>query len=106
MALESFNLTSCQVISPNHRINTSDEEPLVPQVQAVDSFARCDEASINLTSLQVDGSDNFIPGSCKQQIVLLMHSRVVNRILEFVDADTSLSLYVPLTHRAILRSTE
>lgn len=106
MALEGLNLTSRQVIRPNHRINTSNEKPFVPQVQAIDSFARCDEASINLTSFQIDGSDNFIPGSCKQQIVLLMHSGVVNRILEFVDANASFGLNVPLAHRAILGSTE
>lgn len=106
MALEGLNLTSRQVIRPNHRINTSNEEPFVPQVQTIDSFARGDEASINLTSFQIDGSDNFVPGSCKQQVVLLMHSGVVDRVLEFVDTSASFALNVPLAHRAILRSTE
>jgi len=102
MALEQFDLACRQIIGSNHGINTRNKQPFVPQMQAIDSFPRCYETTINFAGLYVDGSDNLVPRACKKQVMLLVDHRDIHGILKLVDSRASVRLNIPLTHCAIL----
>lgn len=106
MALEQLDLSCRQIIGSNHGINSWYEQPLVPQMQAVNSFPRCHKTTINLAGLYVDSSDDLVPRARKEQIMLLVDDRDIHRVLKFVNSRTCVRFNVPLTHCAILRCTE
>ena len=84
---ELFNVALYQVVRSDDLVTATDKEPLVVQMEAVDCVLRCDERLVNLACLEVDSSDNLVPGARKKQVHVLMHNGAIHRITEFVDSD-------------------
>lgn len=73
---------------------------------ASDSLLRCNEALYDLILLQINAPDHFVPASGEKHIMFRPMNRAVNRITKLKNRLTLLCKWVPLPHRAIIRTTD
>lgn len=106
VTFEAADLARGQVVAPNHRVDPRNEEPLIEQVQALDSFTACDKRPIHLRVFEVDCADDLVPRTRKQQVVLLVHADAGYRVLKLEDLHAAGFVGGPLAHCAVLGGTE
>lgn len=102
MALKSFDSSTKQIVSSNHRVATSHEKPFIKQVKALNSVLGRNECPVDLPCFQVNRSDLFIPTACKKKVMLLMDTTVEHRIGKLIDFHALVRVHIPLPDGTVL----